>query len=94
MRERNNQVGATVLSEDDFTADIPFDEADRRRLVLKEIASRVSENGPHVAMPDPKRATQFMPFDALTGFGKLMEEAEKESSKPRDFAGPEVFNTP
>lgn len=37
---------------------------------------------------------QVGPGIALTGFGKLMEEAEKESSKPRDFAGPEVFDTP
>lgn len=83
-----------MLSEDDFTEDVPFGEAERRRLILHDITLRMSKDGPHAAMPDSKRATQFMPFDALTGFGELMEEAERESSKPRDFAGSEVFDSP
>ena len=57
-----------MLSEDDFLEDVAFDEAERRRCILRDIAMRIKENGIHFAANSPKQATQFMPFAALTGF--------------------------
>lgn len=83
-----------MLSTEDFLEGIPFDEAERRRLILADIGENVEKHGKHRAARHPKRATQFMPFDALTGFGELMTEEERKSSRSVDFAGPEVFDTP
>lgn len=83
-----------MLRAEDFLDDVPFDEAERRRLILHDIESNVKRHGEHHAVRNPKRATQFMPFDALTGFGELMQGTEEKASEPSDFAGPEVFDTP
>ena len=83
-----------MLSDEDFLEGVPFDEAERRRLILADIGKNIARYGNHHAARSPKRATQFMPFDALTGFGELMAEEERKSSEPADFAGPEVFDTP
>ena len=83
-----------MLSEDDFLEDIAFDEAERRRCILCDIAMRIKENGVHFAANNPKRATQFMPFAALTGFEELMAEKEADAAKFDDFAGAQVFDTP
>lgn len=82
-----------MLSDDDFLEDVPFDEAERRRLILADIAGNLGRRGRHRAASGPKRAAQFMPFDALTGFGELMTEAEEKSNRP-DFGGPGVFDVP
>lgn len=52
------------------------------------------KNGIHFAANSPKRATQFMPFAALTGFEELMAEKEADAAKFDDFAGAQVFDTP
>lgn len=83
-----------MLSEDDFLENIAFDEAERRRCILRDIAMRVRENGVHFAANSSKRATQFMPFAALTGFEELMTEKEADAAKSNDFAGAQVFDTP
>ena len=83
-----------MLSEDDFLKNIAFGEAERRRCILRDIAMRVRENGVHFAANSPKRATQFMPFAALTGFEELMAEKEADAAKFNDFAGAPVFDTP
>lgn len=83
-----------MLSEDDFLEDAAFDEAERRRCILRDIAMRVRENGVHLADSSPKRATQFMPFAALTGFEELIAEKEADAAKFNDFAGAQVFDTP
>lgn len=83
-----------MLSAEDFLEDVPFDEAERRRLILADIGKSIEKHGKHRAANGPKRATQFMPFDALTGFGELMAEEERKSAEDADFAGPEVFDTP
>ena len=83
-----------MLRTEDFLDDVPFDEVERRRLVLHDIESNVERHGEHRAVPNPKRAAQFMPFDALTGFGELMAEKERKSAEISDFSGSEVFDTP
>ena len=37
-----------MLSEDDFLEDVAFDEAERRRCILRDIAMRIKENGIHI----------------------------------------------
>ncbi len=71
---------ATVLREEDFLEGVSFEEAERRRAILRDIRANVAEHGPHQAMPDPRRATQFMPFAALTGFDELMKKVEEDSA--------------
>lgn len=83
-----------MLSEDDFLEDVAFDEAERRRRILQDIAAQVRQHGVHFAASSPKRATQFMPFAALTGFEELMAEKEADAAKFNDFAGAQVFDTP
>lgn len=83
-----------MLSEDDFLENIAFGEAERRRCILRDIAMRVRENGVHFAANSPKRATQFMPFAALTSFEELITEKEADAAKFNDFAGAQVFDTP
>ena len=65
-----------MLSEDDFLEDIAFDEAERRRCILRDITMRIKENGVHFAANSPKRATQFMPFAALKGYKEVIAEVE------------------
>ena len=74
-----------MLSEDDFLEDVAFDEAERRRCILRDIAMRIRENGIHFAANSPKRATQFMPFAALTGFEELMAEKRSGSRQIQRF---------
>ena len=83
-----------MLSEGDFLEDVAFDEAERRRRILQDIAAQVRQHGVHFAANSPKRATQFMPFAALTGFEELMAEKEADAAKSNDFAGAQVFDTP
>lgn len=83
-----------MLSEDDFLEDVALDEAERRRRILRDIAAQVRQHGVHFAANSPKRATQFMPFAALTGFEELMAEKEADAAKFNDFAGAQVFDTP
>lgn len=83
-----------MLSEGDFLEDVAFDEAERRRRILQDIAAQVRQHGAHFAANSPKRATQFMPFAALTGFEELMAEKEADAAKFNDFAGAQVFDTP
>lgn len=83
-----------MLSEDDFLEDVAFDEAERRRRILRDIAAQMRRHGARFAANSPKRATQFMPFAALTGFEELMAEKEADAAKFNDFAGAQVFDTP
>lgn len=83
-----------MLSEDDFLEDVALDEAKRRRRILQDIAAQVRQHGVRFAANNPKRATQFMPFAALTGFEELMAEKEADAAKFNDFAGAQVFDTP
>lgn len=83
-----------MLSEDDFLEDVALDEAERRRRILRDIAAQMRQHGAHFAANSPKRATQFMPFAALTGFEELMAEKEADAAKSNDFAGAQVFDTP
>lgn len=83
-----------MLSEDDFLEDVAFDEAERRRRILQDITAQMRQHGAHFAANSPKRATQFMPFAALTGFEELMAEKEADAAKSNDFAGAQVFDTP
>lgn len=83
-----------MLSEDDFLEDVALDEAERRRRILQDIAAQVRQHDVHFAANSPKRATQFMPFAALTGFEELMAEKEADAAKFNDFAGAQVFDTP
>lgn len=83
-----------MLSEDDFLEDVAFDEAERRRRILRDIAAQMRQHGAHFTANSPKRATQFMPFAALTGFEELMAEKEADAAKFNDFAGAQVFDTP
>ncbi len=69
-----------MLSEDDFLEDVAFDEAERRRCILRDIAMRTKENGIHFAANSPKRATQFMPFAALKGYEEVIAEVENGKS--------------
>ena len=70
-----------MLREDNFLEGVSFQEAQRRRLILQDIEANLAKHGPHRAASDPKRATQFMPFDALTGFDELMRKTEEASAK-------------
>ena len=47
--------------------------------MLADIRRRVEADGPRVAVADPGRASQFMPFAALRGYGELVDEAEREA---------------
>ena len=69
-----------MLSEQDLLEGVSFEEAERRRLILQDIRANVAEHGPHRAMGSPQRATQFMPFDALTGFDELMRKTAEAST--------------
>ncbi len=70
-----------MLSERDFLEGLPLEEAQRRRLILQDIEANVAKHGPHHAASDPRRATQFMPFDALTGFDELIRKTAEESGR-------------
>ena len=83
-----------MLSEDDFLEDVAFDEAERRRCILRDIAMRIKENGIHFAANSPKRATQIMPCAAVPGCEELLAEREADAAKFDDFAGAQVFDTP
>lgn len=62
----------------DLLADAPDgSERERRRLILEDIATRIRENGPRQARPDPDRASQFMPFAALKGYAELIAAQER-----------------
>lgn len=69
-----------MLREEDLLEGVSFQEAERRRLILQDIRANIAEHGPHHAAGGPKRATQFMPFDALTGFDELMRKTEEASA--------------
>lgn len=62
----------------DLWPDIGFEERERRRAVLDDIARRVRENGPRKAASSPERARQFMPFAALKGYDSLTDAVEHE----------------
>lgn len=83
-----------MLRDEDFLDGIPFDEAERRRLVLFGIRERINADGVHHAAMDPKRAAQFLPFAAPDGFEGIAVEAEKRSSTSEDSDGTEVFDMP
>ncbi|MGN0034733.1 MAG: hypothetical protein ACI364_03275 [Coriobacteriales bacterium] len=51
-------------------------ERERRASILRDIARRVAEDGPRVAVPHPGRARQFLPFAALRGYDEQVEQAE------------------
>ena len=70
-----------MLREEDLLEGVSFQEAQRRRLILQDIRANIAEHGPHRAASSPKRATQFMPFDALTGFDELMRKTEQASAE-------------
>lgn len=80
--------------DEDFLDGVPFDEAERRRLVLFGIRERMKSDGPHHAAMDPKRAAQFLPFAALEGFDNVAAKAEKRSSTAAESGGAEVFDVP
>ncbi len=69
-----------MLSEEDLLEGVSFQEVERRRLILRDIKANLAERGPHRATRSPQRATQFMPFDALTGFDELMRKTEEASA--------------
>lgn len=83
-----------MLRDEDFLDGIPFDEAERRRLVLFGIRERIEADGTHHAAMDPKRAAQFLPFAALDGFEDVAVKAEKRSSTSGESGGTEVFDVP
>lgn len=49
----------------------------RREVILHDITTRIQENGPRVAQPDPSRAHQFMPFAALKGYHEMAHNQER-----------------
>ena len=69
-----------MLSEGNFLEDVAFDEAERRRRILQDIAAQVRQHGVHFAANSPKRATQFMPFAALKGYEEVIAEVENGKS--------------
>ncbi len=69
-----------MIYEEEFLEGVSFEEAARRRAILSDIRANVEEHGPHQAMPDPRRATQFMPFAALTGFDEILKKALDEQA--------------
>lgn len=57
-------------------------EADYRAAVLRDIAARVRQDGPHAARQHADRARQFMPFAALKGY-RDMARARERTAQPR-----------
>lgn len=51
-------------------------EQEYRARVLRDIAERVREDGPHTARPHTNRARQFAPFAALKGYREMARERE------------------
>lgn len=73
-------------------ADVSQPERERRRSILDDIARRVAENGPRTAWDHPDRARQFMPFDALKGYGAMVDAAcAEDSSGEDDRMGEDAF---
>lgn len=60
---------------------ISAEERARRDAILRDIHTRIDEDGPHVARPFADRARQFMPFAALRGYGQMIEQAERRSKE-------------
>lgn len=45
----------------------------------------------HPPMARIKRAAQFAPFDALTGFGAAIKEAERETEEKKELSEDEIY---
>lgn len=60
--------------------DLNPEERQRRLAILSDIDRRIREDGVRVAREYPDRARQFMPFDALRGFGASIAKAEREAA--------------
>lgn len=56
-------------------------EKDYRLATLRAIERKVARDGPHRAKPHEDRARQFMPFAALKGYEKLIEEETHLATK-------------
>ncbi len=54
---------------------------DRRRALVARIAAKAAA-APHVARDHADRASQFLPFAALTGYEEALRERERQN--PRD----------
>ena len=80
---KNNVIQQDEIPHFDLTK-LPGEEAERRRAILADIGRQVAENGKRTAMPDPRRAQQFMPFAALEGFTELVKEEERKSASRKD----------
>lgn len=61
--------------------DLPGPERERRQAVLDDIRRRVAEDGPRTAWDHPDRARQFLPFDALKGYGEMLDEIMGEGEE-------------
>lgn len=55
-------------------------ERERREGILRDIRTRIVEDGPRRAVADPARGRLFMPFAALGGYGEMLEEAERDAA--------------
>lgn len=57
---------------------LPALEQERRARILDDIRQRIALDGPRVAVPSPDRGRLFMPFAALKGYERLVEEAARD----------------
>ena len=53
-------------------------ERERREGILRDIRTRIAEDGPRRAVPSPERGRLFMPFAALDGYGEMLDETEDD----------------
>ncbi len=57
-------------------------ERERREGILRDIRTRVAEDGPRRAVPSPERGRLFMPFSALSGYEEMLAETEDDVAMP------------
>lgn len=61
--------------------DLDVWERERRARILDDIARRIREDGPRVAVPADERGRQFLPFAALNGFDDMVAETERRANE-------------
>ena len=71
-------------------------EREHREKVLRGIVRRIVEDGPHRAVASTERGRQFIPFAALRGYDKMIEEVERRATNAevRASAAAEKRSTP
>ena len=63
------------------------EDGDRRRALVARIAAKAA-TAPHVARDHADRASQFLPFAALAGYGEALRERECQHPRgPREPPG-------